>query len=82
MALLADGVAPGDLYKTLDTPAGLDRAFAKLKALAPIWAHDSGDALDWVKNGQAVMATALNGDVYDQSRLGFAPAVIWDQPAL
>ena len=33
MALLADGVAPGDVYKTLDTPEGLDRAFAKLTAL-------------------------------------------------
>ena len=30
MALLADGVAPGDVYKTLATPEGLDRAFAKL----------------------------------------------------
>ena len=30
MALLADGVAPGDVYKTLETPEGLDRAFAKL----------------------------------------------------
>src|SRR5471032_1833391 len=46
MALLADGVAPGAIYKTLETPAGLDRAFAKLQALNPIWAHDSRDALE------------------------------------
>src|SRR5258708_6058210 len=26
MALLADGVAPGEIYKTLETPEGLDRA--------------------------------------------------------
>jgi putative spermidine/putrescine transport system substrate-binding protein len=76
MALLADGVAPGDIYKTLETPEGLDRAFARLAALGPIWAHDSADALDWVKNGQAVMATALNGDV--QAQNDFAPGVIWD----
>jgi putative spermidine/putrescine transport system substrate-binding protein len=76
MALLADGVAPADVYKTLETPEGLDRAFAKLNALKPIWAHDSADALDWVKNGQAVMATALNGDVRAQKE--FAPGVIWD----
>jgi putative spermidine/putrescine transport system substrate-binding protein len=76
MALLADGVAPGDVYKTLETPEGLDRAFAKLKALKPIWAHDSKDALEWVKNGQAVMATALNGDV--QAGKDFTPGVIWD----
>ncbi|HWM60606.1 MAG TPA: extracellular solute-binding protein, partial [Rhizomicrobium sp.] len=74
MALLADGVAPGDIYKTLDTPQGLDRAFAKLTALNPIWAHDSVGALGWLTNGQAVMATALNGDVPAQ----LAPNTIWD----
>src|ERR1700744_817 len=78
LALLADGVAPGDVYRTLETPEGLDRAFAKLKALNPIWAHDSVGAIGWVKNGQAAMATALNGDVYDSSRKDFAPGIIWD----
>jgi putative spermidine/putrescine transport system substrate-binding protein len=76
LALLADGVAPGDIYKTLETPDGLDRAFAKLKALNPIWAHDSVGALEWLQDGQAVMATALNGDVANLK--GFTPGVIWD----
>jgi putative spermidine/putrescine transport system substrate-binding protein len=76
MALLADGVAPGEVYKTLQTPEGLNRAFAKLKALHPIWARGSSDALDWVRNGKAVMATALNGDVSAQK--DFAPGLIWD----
>jgi len=76
LALLADGVAPGDVYKTLETPEGLDRAFAKLEALKPVWAHDSKDALEWVKNGQAVMATALNGDV--RADKDFTPGTIWD----
>jgi putative spermidine/putrescine transport system substrate-binding protein len=78
MALLADGVAPGEIYQTLATPEGLDRAFARLKALNPIWAHDSQDAIRWVKNGRAAMATALNGDVYQSARKDFAPGVIWD----
>jgi putative spermidine/putrescine transport system substrate-binding protein len=78
MALLADGVAPSDVYKTLATPEGLDRAFAKLKALDPIWAHDSVDALRWVKNGRAVMAAALNGDIHDMAQTGFSPRIIWD----
>jgi hypothetical protein len=69
-------VAPGEIYKTLDTPEGLDRAFAKLDALKPIWAHDSKDALEWVKNGRAVMATALNGDL--QADKNYAPGVIWE----
>ena len=78
MALLADDVAPADVYKTLDTPQGLDRAFAKLKALHPIWAHDSVGALEWLKDGQAVMVTALNGDVANLK--DFTPGgVIWDR---
>src|SRR3954468_3887738 len=76
MALLADGVAPRDVYNSLATPDGLDRAFAKLQALNPIWAHDSVGALRWVKNGQAVMATVLNGDIAAEK--DFAPTVIWD----
>lgn len=76
MALLADGVNPGDVYKTLETPEGLDRAFNKLAALKPIWAHDSVGALAWLKNGQAVMATALNGDVAQMK--DYTPGVIWD----
>lgn len=78
MALLADGVPPGEVYKLLETPEGQDRAFNRLKALRPIWAHDSVGALRWLANGQAVMATALNGDVYDSSRKNFAPGIIWD----
>lgn len=82
MALLADGVPPREVYKQLETPEGLDRAFRKLEALRPIWAHDSVGALRWLANGQAVMATALNGDVYDFSHKEFAPdiipRIIWD----
>jgi putative spermidine/putrescine transport system substrate-binding protein len=76
MALLADGAVPSEIYEILNMPEGLDRAFAKLKILNPIWAHDSADALGWVKNGQAIMATALNGDV--QTDKDFTPGVIWD----
>src|SRR6202000_1751288 len=77
LALLADGVGPGAVYKTLETPEGLDRAFAKLKALNPIWAHDSVGALEWLKDGQAVMVTALNGDIANLK--DYTPGgVVWD----
>lgn len=79
MALLADGVAPANVYRTLETPEGLDHAFNKLAALHPIWAHDGADALRWVQNGQAVMAAALNGDVYDAAQKGFTPSILWDR---
>jgi len=35
IALLADGVAPQDVYKVLATPQGVDRAFAKLDRIKP-----------------------------------------------
>lgn len=34
-ALMADGVAPKDVYQTLATPAGVERAFRKLDELKP-----------------------------------------------
>ena len=36
MALLADGAPSNEIYEILNMPEGLDRAFAKLKALRPI----------------------------------------------
>ena len=38
-ALMADGVAPADVYKVLRTPEGVDRAFRKLDAIKPhmVW---------------------------------------------
>ncbi len=76
MALLADGVAPGEIYHALETPEGLDRAFAKLAALRPVWVKNGGDAITLLEKGRAVMATALNGDV--QAQKDFTPGVIWD----
>src|SRR3546814_2888227 len=38
-ALLADGVPPDQVYPTLRTPAGIDRAFSKLDEIKPnvVW---------------------------------------------
>ncbi len=81
MALLADGVAPDDVYNTLGTPGGLARAFAKLDSIrnAIIWSGSAKDSMELVRSGQAVLATALNGDVHDASLRGFKPGVIWDR---
>ena len=45
-ALIADGVAPGDVYKVLATSDGVDRAFRKLDQLKPyiVWWHDDAEA--------------------------------------
>ena len=45
-ALMADGVAPADVYATLGTPEGVDRAFAKLDSI-------KGDIVWWEAGAQA-----------------------------
>ena len=80
LALLADGVAPKDVYPTLSGAAGIQRALAKLASLGNnLVSYDSDDqAMEWIGNGAAAFATALNGQVFDAAQKGAAPNVIWD----
>lgn len=55
IALLADGVAPDQLYKVLSTPEGVDRAFAKFNSI-------KGDLLFWKSGAQPTQMLAA-GDV-------------------
>jgi len=79
LALLADGVAPQDVYKTLETEAGVARAFHKLGTLKPglIWWRAAGEPAKLVHSGQAVFSTVLNGDIFDAR--ADMPGVIWDR---
>jgi putative spermidine/putrescine transport system substrate-binding protein len=79
MALLADGVRPKDIYKTLSTDDGVARAFKKLDTIKPvlIWWHNAGEPAQLIQNGKAVFATALNGDVFDGRAA--LPGIIWDR---
>ena len=79
MALLADGVAPQDVYRTLETDAGVARAFRKLDTLKPglIWWRAAGEPARLIKNGEAVFSTVLNGDIFDAR--ADQPGVIWDR---
>jgi putative spermidine/putrescine transport system substrate-binding protein len=60
IALLADGVAPGDVYKTLSSNDGVDRAFRKLDQLRPyiVWWHDGAEATHLMVSGDALMTSA------------------------
>src|SRR6202034_1300511 len=80
-ALLADGVAPGEIYSTLASEAGLARAFAKLASLGSslTWYDRDGEAPERIRDGEAAFATALNGQLYDPKQTGPAPGVIWDR---
>ena len=79
MALLADGVRPRDIYKTLATDDGVARAFKKLDTIKPvlIWWHNSGEPARMIQERRAVFATALNGDVFDARAA--LPGIIWDR---
>ena len=63
IALMADGVGPEDVYATLRTGEGTERAFAKLATLAPdvTWWEAGGQPARLLADGDAVMTTAWNG---------------------
>ena len=65
IALMADGVAPERVYARLRTPAGVERAFAKLAALAPhvVWWEAGRQPARLLDDGDAVMATAWHGRI-------------------
>lgn len=81
LALLADGVQPRDLYTTLSTRQGVERALAKLDSIRSslVWASGSTEAVGMLQDGRAVFATVLNGDVYEANQHGNGVRVIWDQ---
>jgi len=65
IALIADGVAPADVYKTLATPAGVERAFNKLTELKPnlIWWEKGSQPPQMLAAGEAAMVSAYNGRI-------------------
>ncbi|MBN9554284.1 MAG: extracellular solute-binding protein [Alphaproteobacteria bacterium] len=79
MALLADGVAPDDVYRTLESEAGIARAFAKLSTLKPglVFWRAAGEPAQMIASGRAVFSTVLNGDIFDARAQDLG--VIWDR---
>ena len=65
IALLADGVAPGDVYRLLRTDDGVDRAFRKLDQIKPYlvwWAPDDQPA-QLLGSGEVLLTSADNVSV-------------------
>ncbi len=64
-ALMADGVAPADVYATLGTAEGVDRAFAKLDQLKAniVWWEAGAQPLQLLSSGEVAMTTAYNGRI-------------------
>jgi putative spermidine/putrescine transport system substrate-binding protein len=65
MALVADGVKASKVYDVMNTPEGIDRAFAKLDTIKDhvvFWSAGS-KPLELVSSGEVVMSLAYNGRV-------------------
>ncbi|MBQ2259912.1 MAG: extracellular solute-binding protein [Loktanella sp.] len=62
-ALICDGVAFEDVYDTLETPEGQDRAFAKLDTIKgdTIWWTSAAESIQSIADGEAVMGSSYNG---------------------
>ena len=70
-----------DLYPTLSTPDGLDRAFRKLDTIKDevIWWEAGAQPPQMLADGEVVMSTAYNGRIFNAQVLEGQPfVIIWD----
>ena len=84
-ALIADGVAVDEVYATLDTPAGVDRAFRKLDTIKDqvVWWEAGAQPPQMLADGEVVMSTAYNGRIFNAQVIEDQPFVIvWDGQVL
>ena len=72
IALIADGVAPADVYKVLATADGVDRAFRKLDQLKPylVWWQVGADAERILSSGDVLMTSAPSDRIAVAARNG------------
>ena len=80
-ALLADGVPAAEVYATLGTPEGVDRAFAKLDTIKAetVWWEAGAQPPQLLADGEVVMATAYNGRIFAAAVGEGKPfQIVWD----
>ena len=65
IALMADGVVPADVYRTLSSSDGVDRAFRKLDQLKPyiVWWTTPSEAVQIIEAGAVLMTSAPDGEI-------------------
>ena len=84
-ALMADGVATGDVYAVLDSEAGMERAFGKLETIRDqvVWWEAGAQPPQMLADAEVVMSTAYNGRIFNAQVLESQPFVIvWDGQVL
>ncbi len=80
IALMADGVAPGEVYQALGTPAGVDRAFKKLDTIKSSiqWWEAGAQPPEWLSSGDVVMTSAYNGRIAAMNAGGKHLQIVWN----
>src|SRR3954452_18648652 len=84
-ALIADGVPQTDVYKVLNTPEGLERAFKKLDTIKSevVWWEAGAQPPQLLADGQVVMTSAWNGRIYGAVKNDKKPfKIVWDHEAV
>lgn len=80
-ALMADGVAPADVYKVLSTKAGVDRAFKKLDTIKSqiVWWSTGAQPVQLLASGEVAITTVYHGRIYDaDTKDGKDFGIVWD----
>ena len=78
-ALIADGVKPEDVYKTLGTKAGVERAFKKLDEIKSSiqWWEAGAQPPQLLAAGDVVMTSAYNGRIATAQKEGKNLKMVW-----
>jgi putative spermidine/putrescine transport system substrate-binding protein len=80
-ALIADGVPIADVYKVLNTPEGVDRAFKKLDTIKSevVWWTAGAQPPQLLADGQVAITSAWNGRIYNAVVEDKKPfKIVWD----
>ena len=80
-ALLADGVPADQIYEVLDTPEGVDRAFAKLDTIKDqvVWWEKGAQTPQLLADGEVVIGSTYNGRLFSLIEEEKQPvAMMWD----
>ncbi len=84
-ALLADGVAKKDLYDVLNSPGGIDRAFAKLDEIKPYivkWWTTGAAPVQMLTDGEVYYSSSFNGRYPKMIKEGIPVKPIWNGGAI
>ncbi|MBT3143209.1 ABC transporter substrate-binding protein [Phaeobacter gallaeciensis] len=80
-ALIADGVAPADVYTVLATEEGQDRAFAKLDEIKPhiaVWWTAGAQPVQMLSDGEVAYTSAWNGRITKLAAEGVPVTINWN----